>query len=152
MIVTRVARPTDLPALMLLENSSFSPPWTESMFLEELNSADACVLAAELAAEEAAQLPQLVGFAVFHLAGDQTELYQIVCAADLRRRGVARLLLQEGEKWMRSRESSEVFLEVRASNGPAIALYESQGFTLLGRRKQYYSSPVEDALLYEKTL
>lgn len=145
MSTVRAARPADLPELSELERLCFSPPWSEAMLLEEISSPEALALLAE-------EGNRVIGFAVFHLAGDQAELYQIASCPAHRRRGTARELLRAGEKWAVENECGELFLEVRASNAPAAALYESAGFATIGRRRSYYSEPVEDALLYRKIL
>jgi len=64
----------------------------------------------------------------------------------VRRRGAGRRLLGAMLNWMASEGAREVFLEVRASNVAALALYERSGFRHLGIRKGYYAGPREDAL------
>ena len=148
MSTLRAARPADLPELNKLERLCFSPPWSEAMLREEIESPDALVLLAA----EGNEGENVIGFAVFHLAGDQAELYQIAVSPAFRRCGTARKLLQAGGTWAVEKACGEVFLEVRASNTPAAALYESAGFEPIGRRRSYYTEPVEDALLYRKTI
>jgi len=71
----------------------------------------------------------------------------IAVADSHRRRGIARLLVQE---LIARLDATMLTLEVRASNAPAIALYESLGFTQVGLRKNYYRKPKEDALILRK--
>jgi ribosomal-protein-alanine N-acetyltransferase len=77
---------------------------------------------------------------------DEIELLQLVVDPRLRRRGVGRLLVDELLAFGRTRGARAVHLEVRASNGPAQALYEGAGFALEGRRRSYYADG-DDALL-----
>ena len=67
-------------------------------------------------------------------------------APQARRQGVADALLSTLTGFGRDRLAA-LMLEVRASNAPAIALYEKHGFAAVGRRKNYYSAPREDAIL-----
>ena len=64
-----------------------------------------------------------------------------------RRSGIASTLLREGLKTLGERGAEEVFLEVRASNSPAIELYRASGFRPVGVRSDYYRNPREDALV-----
>ncbi len=81
--------------------------------------------------------------AVRSLGGGESELLQVEVEAGYRRRGLARRLLEAALE-------GTVFLEVRAGNAGAIALYGTVGFVEVGRRKGYYAGPVEDALVMEK--
>jgi ribosomal-protein-alanine N-acetyltransferase len=69
-----------------------------------------------------------------------------------RRHGVANQLLQALLSRAAQTNSEAVFLEVRESNSPARLLYEKSGFQQTGRRKSYYSDPLEDAILYRFTI
>jgi [ribosomal protein S18]-alanine N-acetyltransferase len=91
---------------------------------------------------------QVQGFIVARLAGDQWEIENIAVARALQRRGLASQLLCEF--LVHARQSGKaVFLEVRESNLAARKLYEKMGFVQAGRRKGYYRSPAEDALILE---
>jgi ribosomal-protein-alanine N-acetyltransferase len=78
--------------------------------------------------------------AVRSLGAGESELLQVEVAAGYRRRGLARALLTAALQ-------GTVFLEVRESNAPAIALYEDLGFVVTARRRDYYHAPREDALV-----
>ena len=69
---------------------------------------------------------------------------------DFRRKGIAEALIEELVETLKRKDSHCLTLEVRASNGPAIALYEKLGFAQVGRRKNYYRNPKEDALILRK--
>lgn len=94
----------------------------------------------------------LIGYAgVFVLFGE-AELTNIAVLPSERRQGAAKGMLTELISRSRELGAELLHLEVRESNVPAIALYESFGFHVDGRRKNYYSSPREDALLMTLTL
>lgn len=90
---------------------------------------------------------RLLGFTVASLLPPQAELETIAVAAPSQRQGIARRLLQFLILELRSAGIHEIWLEVRVSNAPAIALYRSFGFGETGRRPRYYDEPIEDALL-----
>jgi len=87
----------------------------------------------------------VVAFAAF-LVADDAELVFIVTDKTKLRKGYGRILLAETLKKL----NLPCVLEVRESNIPAISLYESLGFELLGKRKNFYSSPIEAALIYKR--
>jgi ribosomal-protein-alanine N-acetyltransferase len=79
--------------------------------------------------------------------GEEAEVLDIAVAAKHRRRGHARFLLEKFLRLARARDIQKVFLEVRESNAPAMALYREFGFSTSGRRPNYYKQPDEAALL-----
>jgi len=100
-----------------------------------------CLIAEELVGG------QLVGFAVALLLPPEAELEMIAVAAEAQRRGLAGELFRALAVGFREKSVSEVILEVRASNLPALALYRALGFRQTGCRPLYYADPIEDALL-----
>ena len=86
-----------------------------------------------------------------HLA-PEWELENIVVAQASRRKGLGKRLLDALLTVANATHSSSVFLEVRESNAAARTLYENAGFEQTGRRRSYYTSPLEDAILYRRTL
>ena len=141
----RESRTGDIREILELERICFHPPWTESSLILEMKDPDGRMLTAVSGG-------CLIGFCMMHRAGDQAELYQIAVRPDSRRNGAASELLRAAEAWARGEGLTEGFLEVRASNAPAIGLYEKAGWHRLGMRKDYYVDPAEDALLYGKEL
>ena len=144
-LTVRRMRDADLPRVMELEAACFSTPWSEPTFRGLLRRADCDLFAAEAEGE-------LVGYAVFWSVLDQGELGNLAIAAGWRRRGIGTLLLEAVAARAREREVREMFLEVRQSNSAARELYERYGFEEVGRRRNYYSAPVEDALVLRKRL
>jgi ribosomal-protein-alanine N-acetyltransferase len=87
------------------------------------------------------------GFAIASLIPPQAELESIAVAAASQRRGVARRLFSALRAEFEPQGITEVILEVRASNRPALQFYSSMGFVETARRPRYYVDPVEDAIL-----
>ena len=88
-----------------------------------------------------------VGFGGYSVAADQADVIDVAVAPLYRRRGIARMLMEKMLTDAAAHGACDVFLEVRASNEGAIALYTSLGFTPCGVRKNYYANPREDAVL-----
>ena len=130
-----------LPQVAALEKLCFpADPWSEGLFRDALESPHTVLLMAE--GEDGGVL----GYAVLSAVLDEGNLDNIAVAPQFRRQGVADALLSALTEFGRT-SLSILFLEVRASNLPAIALYEKHGFVPVGRRKNYYETPREDAIL-----
>ncbi len=79
--------------------------------------------------------------------GVDLTLSNIAVHIDTRRRGIGALLMEKAINTAKQNQCISVILEVRESNRPAIAMYERFGFEVVGRRKNYYTSPQEDGLI-----
>ncbi len=88
---------------------------------------------------------------LYHIA-DELEIINIAVHPDARQQGLGGCLLDYALREETKLGILAMFLEVRTSNTPAIRLYERAGFRLAGRRRSYYTAPVEDGLVYEKRL
>ena len=97
-------------------------------------------------------VPTVVGFLIARQAAAEWELENIVVAEEFRGRGIGTELLKELLTEAQKANSDAVFLEVRESNTASRRLYEKLGFHETGRRRDYYSNPTEDAILYGRTL
>ena len=130
-----------LPQVAALEKVCFpADPWSEQLFRDALENPAVAILLAE------DRDGAVLGYAVLSVVLDEGNLDNIAVAPDCRRQGVADALL--GALTGFGREHLAVLmLEVRASNAPAIALYEKHGFAAVGQRKNYYDAPKEDAIL-----
>ncbi len=137
--------PEHIPKVAALERACFpADPWSEALFREALDNPAAAVLLAQ------GEGGSLLGYAVVSAVLDEGSLDNIAVAPDVRRQGVGDALMKALTGF--ARENLAVLtLEVRVSNAPAIALYEKYGFAPVGRRKNYYSVPREDALLMTLT-
>ena len=129
-----------IPAIAEIERLCFSQPWSENALHEELFNDTACFIAA------VSENGETLGYAGLHCILDEGYIDNIAVRPEYRRQGVAAELLKA---FLRFGNAKLTFLtlEVRASNLPAISLYGKYGFKEVGRRKNYYSAPVEDALL-----
>ena len=94
----------------------------------------------------------LHGFLVARCLPEEWEIENVVVDENRRRQGIARSLIEELTSAADSADVRSIILEVRESNLAALGLYENIGFKEEGRRKGYYQSPAEDALLYRLTL
>lgn len=104
---------------------------------------------AEIAVENR---PRVAGFAAFHRVMDEAELRNMAVDPAHQRNGIARALLAEGMRALSTHGVSRIFLEVRASNQPALSFYTSAGFELLHTRRAYYRDPAEHALVMTRNL
>ncbi|OPL09139.1 MAG: hypothetical protein AVO33_07815 [delta proteobacterium ML8_F1] len=141
MIEIREMTLEDIPEIMLIERESFSTPWSEGAFVEEMTHNP-------LARYYVGILGQtVVGYMGMWLILDEAHITNIAMAKAFRGRGYGRRLLQEAFERARKAGVRAVTLEVRESNFPAINLYTDLGFKVGGRRKNYYQDSREDALL-----
>lgn len=130
-----------LDAVAALERICFSDPWSRQLLAAELdNDLSAFLVALD---DEGA----VAGYAGLQVVLDEGTVTDIAVRPDCRRRGVAGQLLEVFLNFARGNRLAFLTLEVRASNYDAIALYGSRGFRSVGRRKNYYEHPREDALL-----
>jgi ribosomal-protein-alanine N-acetyltransferase len=133
-------RMADLDEVMLIERRSFSAPWEESTFRGLMRRPSAALLVAETDDE-------LTGYSVMWFAADEGELGDIAVLPERRGEGIGQALLRESIVVAASRGTRSLYLEVRESNEAARRLYEKVGFSVVGVRKQYYTEPVEDAIV-----
>lgn len=133
----------DVPSVAALEKLCFSDPWSVSSIASELDNP----LSLWLVWEEDGAAAAYLGV---QRVPPQADVMNVAVSPALRRRGIARALFAELER--RLPEIDELFLEVRASNSGAIALYRTLGFEQIGRRPNYYLDPREDALILRKEL
>jgi ribosomal-protein-alanine acetyltransferase len=144
-----------MPDMIRLEHqSSTAAHWSvaqyESLFQADDDSRIALVAESDQIGRD--DVPRVLGFLIARNLGPEWELENIVVALEARKRGIGLRLMEQLLARAQQTNSETVFLEVRESNAPAISLYEKLGFQQTGRRKSYYNNPVEDALLYRKSL
>jgi [ribosomal protein S18]-alanine N-acetyltransferase len=129
---------TDLPKVLAIERRAFPTPWSLSMFVLELSKPSGICLAAPAG-------PQLQGYLICARYDQAYHLMNIAVEPALRRRGIARALIDAMIE--RAGIDANFTLEVRVSNAGAIALYESYGFRGVGTRRRYYADTGEDAII-----
>ena len=135
------ASPEHIPQIAALEKRCFpADPWSEALFREALENPAAAVLLVQ------GEGGAVLGYAVLSVVLDEGSLDNIAVAPEFRRQGVADALLSTLTGFARG-HLARLFLEVRASNAPALTLYRKYGFAEVGRRKNYYDNPREDAIL-----
>lgn len=129
-----------VPQIAALEKECFSHPWSEEMLLDELWNDSAVIITAE------GEDGTVLGYAGLQTVLDEGYINNVAVAPDYRRQGVAGELIAAFIRFGKAKLAF-LTLEVRASNTPAIRLYEKYGFAEAGRRKNYYDDPKEDAIL-----
>ena len=132
-----------VPQIAYLETVCFHDPWSENSIASELENA----LSLWLVAVEGAEV---IGYVGSQTVLGWTDMMNVAVHPDHRRKGVGEKLVLALEDALKEQESTCLTLEVRASNEPAKSLYEKLGFTEVGRRKNYYRNPKEDALIMRK--
>ena len=132
-----------VPQIAYLETVCFHDPWSEKSIASELENA----LSLWLVAVEG---DEVIGYVGSQTVLGWTDMMNVAVHPDHRRKGVGEKLVLALEDALKEQESTCLTLEVRASNEPAKSLYEKLGFTEVGRRKNYYRNPKEDALIMRK--
>ena len=140
----RAARAADSERLAQIDLESNPSPWSASAIAETLQRAHGLVA-------QASRGP-ITGFVLFSVAADECEILSIAVEPAARRHGIARALVGAALRQAARAGAQRCFLEVRASNDAAQALYAACGFDVDGRRKDYYREPREDALLLSRAL
>ena len=132
-----------VPQITHLETLCFHDPWSEKSIASELENA----LSLWLVAVEG---DDVIGYVGSQTVLGWSDMMNVAVHPDHRRRGVGEKLVIALEEALKAQESTCLTLEVRASNDPARTLYEKLGFVEVGRRKNYYRNPKEDALIMRK--
>ena len=127
-----------LAALAEIEKACFHAPWSTDMLREELGKGIFLVAEQDGAA---------VGYVGCQTVLDEGYITNVAVSPACRRQGIGRALVRALVSHARSQGLTFVTLEARASNAPAIALYESAGFRRVGVRRNFYTAPIEDAVL-----
>lgn len=128
-----------------LEAICFRDPWSEKSVASELNNPLSHWL---VAVEDDAVL----GYIGSQTVLDESDMMNVAVSPAHRRKGIAEALVSALADALREKGSVKLTLEVRASNAPAITLYEKLDFKPIGLRKNYYRNPKEDALILQKEL
>lgn len=129
-----------LPQVERLEQRCFSVPWTEAQLRAQLPDDRHVFLVAERGDE-------VLGYVGLMHVLDEGYISNVAVSPDCRRQGIGAALIAELTRRAGRLELAFLTLEARASNAPAIRLYEKMGFRQVGRRKRYYRRPEEDAVL-----
>ncbi len=149
-IALRRMQEDDLPTVLAVERSAYRAPWSEAIFRDCLRVQYLCMVVERDA--------DIIGHVVLSFAVGECHILNLCVHPRLHNRGIGRRILRRVLRLARHRKADTVFLEVRASNVPAIALYQSEGFDEVGLRRGYYpaasGNPAqrEDAVVMARAL
>ena len=132
-----------ISAVAALEQLCFSDPWSEKSVASELQNP----LSLWLVAVDGVNV---VGYIGSQSVMGESDMMNVAVSPEYRRLGVATRLINGLVEALRAKGNHSLSLEVRASNAAAIALYEGMDFQEVGRRRNYYRNPKEDALILKK--
>ena len=128
--------------IALLEKGCFSSPWSENSLSEELNNESSHFIVAVS--------DNVLGYIGVQEICGEAYITNIAVFKEYRRSGIGRNLLKSAIDGAVSRNCEFITLEVRESNKSAISLYESEGFEIAGKRKNFYSEPTENGIIFTK--
>jgi len=131
------------PQIAELEKLCFSMPWSTNAVASELTNP----LSLWITAVDG---DRVAGYVGSQSVMGEADMMNLAVHPDYRRQGIGERLVTELVRQLSGQSVSSLTLEVRASNAPAIALYEKLGFAMVGRRPKYYQNPREDALILRK--
>ena len=148
----RIERMTehDLLEVVEIEEMSGLSRWGWSAYHTELTEGDRGLML--VARCDPGKGHRIAAFLVSRLVADELHVNNIAVRTDFRRRGIGSTLLKRVLEVGKGVGARLAVLEVRDSNKSAQALYESCGFRIVGRRVDYYSEPIEDALIMRADL
>ena len=135
----------DVSTIAELEKVCFSDPWSENSIASEVENPLSYWLVAEVDGI-------IAGYVGSQTVLDAADMMNLAVSPDYRRQGIGQALVNALVEHLQQNKVIALLLEVRVSNAPAIALYESLGFAQVGRRPKYYHNPREDALILRKEL
>jgi len=133
----------DLPAVRVIEDLSFSNPWSDNTFRGEIQNTSISFPFVVVRRPADA----VVAYIVFWQIRDDVQVNNIAVHPDYRGLGIAESLMQFALAKVRGGGAAFMTLEVRQSNAAALALYKKLGFEVMGVRKNYYTKPDEDAFV-----
>ena len=139
----RRMRSSDLSSVLAIEALSFSNPWSVNTFRGEIqNTAISFPLVV-------VQRPgdNVVGYVIYWKIKDDVQVNNVAVHPDFRGRGIGEAMMRFVVDTVRAEGAAFITLEVRASNVAALSLYDKLGFGAMGRRKDYYTNPGEDAVV-----
>ncbi|HEX8737282.1 MAG TPA: ribosomal protein S18-alanine N-acetyltransferase [Pyrinomonadaceae bacterium] len=137
----------DIPAVLEIEKECFLSPWSFEGYRDELLRDDSAIFIAENKGE-------IIGFAATRLitSANEGEILNIAVRRQFQNQGIGTLLLKAIIDFFKTNKIQSIWLEVRKSNFTAREFYRRNGFTSCGERKNFYTSPTEDALLMKLNL
>ena len=134
----------DLDQVMEIENDLISPPWTREGFFTFLLKDENMFFVVE-------EKGRILGYCSMQTVLDEGDILNVAVTRDRQKEGIGYFLVDSMLMLAAARGIHIVHLEVRESNGSARRLYQRLGFKVDGFRKNYYTEPVENAVLMTKT-
>jgi ribosomal-protein-alanine N-acetyltransferase len=132
----------DLDGVLEVEAESFTNPWTREMYVAELRNRSVChIMVVRTEARP------VVGYCAFWLVSDEIHINNLAIRPGFRGQGLGTALVSEVLAHAQALGATRATLEVRESNVNARRMYERLGFQVAATRRDYYTSPVEDALI-----
>ena len=138
-IIITVMTPADVREVLAIEKASFTTPWSEILFMNEIYKPGSMPLVARING-------RIVGYICANQVLDEGHILNVTVHPEYRRQHIASDMIRHMIGLFRLNNCSVIFLEVRASNRAAIGMYELAGFRVIGVRKRYYTLPDEDAV------
>jgi ribosomal-protein-alanine N-acetyltransferase len=147
--IARADLQRDLAGIQAVDDATFTNPWTREMYEAEARRTELSHLFVvhALDAARAGDGVKVVAYCAVWLVADELHINNLAVHPDWRRRGIARELVRHALSEAARQGAPNATLEVRRSNVPARKLYEGLGFSVSGVRVDYYSHPIEDALI-----
>jgi ribosomal-protein-alanine N-acetyltransferase len=140
----------DIDQVIEIENDLFQKPWSRTSYLNELTCEGSYSFG--IAFPDPEKQSQLIAYICFRIIMDEMHLFRIGVAQKWQKKGFASYLFQQSIQFASEKGADTVYLEVRASNTPAISLYHKLGFRIIGNRPRYYPETNEDALVLVKKI
>ena len=145
MITIREMTEDDIDGVLEVEKESFSTPWTERLFYDEVRNPRTIYY---VCCED----DEIIAYGGMWHVVDEGQITNVAVKKDFRKMGVGSKVLNELILWAKSHDIAVIGLEVRAGNENALLLYKKFGFEAVGKRKDYYKNPTEDAILMDLRL
>ncbi len=143
-ITVRIARVPDLADVLRIERLVFSDPWSPESFAPEFGDPYTWFRVIEVDGT-------IAGYVIARIVARQGEIANIAVDPAFQGTGLGGRLLDAAIAAAEAEDCEAVWLEVRVSNEAARRLYASRGFEPIGRRRGYYRTPVEDALVLRRS-
>ena len=137
----REMQESDIKEIADLEKECFSEPWSENSLRDELTNETARFFVLR-------DSEKLLGYIGANNICNEVYITNVAVNSKCRGKGYGKILVKHLIKQSEVERAFFITLEVRKSNENAIKLYEKCGFKLIGKRKNFYSKPTEDALIY----
>lgn len=143
-ITFRKMTPEDAEQVAEIDFKSFSVPWKMTDYWKYSQEKNIEAVVGEID-------KKIIAYAAAFVSFDEAEVFKIAVEPELRGKGLGTKIFSALLEVVKKRGATKITLEVRPSNIPAVKMYESFGLRSVGRRKNYYTNPVEDALIMWNT-